>query len=239
MRAGLRVLSVRGYTVAALQAEEHATMSSHNQIFEFATEDAIAHLCDSSVRMRRMIERIGPFQMEVRATPSVFAALAQSVVYQQLHGKAAATIFERLCQLFPRPSAGPTAAGLVELDDATLRSAGLSRNKTLALRDLAARTLAKEIPTIKQAAKLDNETLITQLTAVRGIGRWTVEMLLMFRLGRPDVLPVDDFGVRKGYMLTFGKKEMPTPRELARYGERWAPYRTVASWYMWRAADIG
>ncbi len=233
------MLSVRGYTVATLQAEEYATMSVHNQIFEFATEDAIAHLCDSSARMRRMIERIGPFQMEVRATPSVFAALAQSVVYQQLHGKAAATIFERLCQLFPRPSAGPTAAGLIELDDATLRSAGLSRNKTLALRDLAARTLAKEIPTIKQAARLDNETLITQLTAVRGIGRWTVEMLLMFRLGRPDVLPVDDFGVRKGYMLTFGKKEMPTPRELARYGERWAPYRTVASWYMWRAADIG
>ncbi len=214
-------------------------MTEHNQIFEFDTHDAIAHLAASSARMRRLIERIGPFQMEVRPTPSVFAALAQAVVYQQLHGKAAATIFERLCQLFPRPSAGPTAAGLMKLDDETLRGAGLSRNKTLALRDLAAKSLAKQIPTITQAAKLDNDTLIQQLTAVRGIGRWTVEMLLMFRLGRPDVLPVDDFGIRKGYALTFGKKEMPTPRELARYGERWAPYRTVASWYLWRAADIG
>lgn len=101
------------------------------------------------------------------------------------------------------------------------------------------RVSPNRIPTITQAAKLDNETFIEQLTAVRGIGRWTVEMLLMFRLGRPDVLPVDDFGIRKGYALTFGKKEMPAPRELARYGERWAPYRTVASWYLWRAADIG
>ena len=214
-------------------------MSVHNQIFEFATEDALAHLADSSARMRRLLERIGPFQMEVRPTPSVFAALAQAVVYQQLHGKAAATIFDRLCKLFPRPSAGPTPAGLMRLDDETLRAAGLSRNKTLALRDLAEKSLAKQIPTITQAAKLDNDTLIEQLTAVRGIGRWTVEMLLMFRLGRPDVLPVDDFGIRKGYALAFGKKEMPTPRELARYGERWAPYRTVASWYLWRAADIG
>jgi 3-methyladenine DNA glycosylase/8-oxoguanine DNA glycosylase len=214
-------------------------MTTHNQIFEFDTEDALAHLSDSSVRMARLIERIGPFLMEVRPTPSVFAALAQAVVYQQLHGKAAATIFERLCQLFPRPSGGPTAAGLMKLDDAVLRGAGLSNNKMLALRDLATKSLARQIPTITQAAKLDNETLIEQLTVVRGIGRWTVEMLLMFRLGRPDVLPVDDFGIRKGYAVTFAKKEMPAPRDLARYGERWAPYRTVASWYLWRAADIG
>lgn len=214
-------------------------MSSHNQIFEFATEDAIAHLAASSARMDRLIERIGPFRMEVRPTPNVFAALAQAVVYQQLHGKAAATIFERLCQLFPRPAAGPTARGLLALDDAALRGAGLSNNKMLALRDLAQKSQARQIPTITQAAKFDNDTLIEQLSAVRGIGRWTVEMFLMFRLGRPDVLPVGDFGVRKGYARSFGKKEMPTPLELARYGERWAPYRTVASWYLWRAADIG
>ena len=214
-------------------------MDSHNQIFEFDTADAIAHLAASSTRMARLIERIGPFRMEVRPTPNVFAALAQAVVYQQLHGKAAATIFERLCQLFPRPTAGPTARGLLALDDAALRGAGLSNNKMLALRDLAQRSQAKQIPTITQAAKLDNDTLIEQLSAVRGIGRWTVEMFLMFRLGRPDVLPVGDFGVRKGYALSFGKKEMPEPQELARYGKRWAPYRTVASWYLWRAADIG
>lgn len=238
MREGVSATRIRGYTVAVLRPAEHATMTSHNQIFDFDTEDAIAHLSDSSVRMRRLIERTGPFLMEVRPTLSVFAALAEAVVYQQLHGKAAATIFKRLCELFPRPSAGPTAAGLMKLDDAALRGAGLSKNKTLALRDLASKSLAKDIPTIVQAAKLDNDTLIEQLTAVRGIGRWTVEMLLMFRLGRPDVLPVDDFGIRKGYALSFGKKEMPAPRELARYGERWAPYRTVAAWYLWRATDI-
>lgn len=238
MREGLSETRICGYTGAASRPAEHGTMTSHNQIFDFDTEDAIAHLSDSSARMRRLIERTGPFLMEVRPTLSVFAALAEAVVYQQLHGKAAATIFDRLCKLFPRPSAGPTAAGLMKLDDAALRGAGLSKNKTLALRDLASKSLAKEIPTIVQAAKLDNDTLIEQLTAVRGIGRWTVEMLLMFRLGRPDVLPVDDFGIRKGYALSFAKKEMPAPRALARYGERWAPYRTVAAWYLWRATDI-
>ena len=131
---------------------------------------------------------------------------------------------------------------LVEAGSVLQRFLGGVEHKALVLRVLAqgAQRHGEQLGAdAEQAAKLDNETLITQLTAVRGIGRWTVEMLLMFRLGRPDVLPVDDFGVRKGYMLTFGKKEMPTPRELARYGERWAPYRTVASWYMWRAADIG
>ena len=211
---------------------------SHNRIFDFATEDAIEHLAASSARMRRTLERVGPFRMEIRPTSSVFAALAEAVVYQQLHGKAAATIFERVCALFPRGKAGLSARGLMALDDEALRGAGLSRNKLLALRDLAAKSLAKEIPTFAETARMSNEEVIAALTQVRGIGRWTVEMLLMFRLGRPDVLPVDDFGVRKGYAITFGKKEMPTPKELARYGERWAPYRTVAAWYMWRATEL-
>ena len=214
-------------------------MTKHNRIFDFDTEDALTHLAASSVRMQRMIERVGPFHMEVRATPSVFAALAEAVVYQQLHGKAAATIFGRVCKLYPPSSKSITAQGLMRIDDESLRGAGLSRNKRLALRDLAQKSIAREIPTIAQVAKLDNDTVIKQLTAVRGIGRWTVEMLLMFRLGRPDILPVDDFGIRKGYALTFGKKEMPAPRELARYGERWAPYRTAASWYFWQRANLG
>ena len=214
-------------------------MTKHNRIFDFDTEDALTHLAASSVRMQRMLERVGPFHMQVRATPSVFAALAEAVVYQQLHGKAAATIFDRVCKLYPRSSKTITAQGLMRIDDESLRGAGLSRNKLLALRDLAQKSIAREIPTIAQVAKLDNDTVIQQLTAVRGVGRWTVEMLLMFRLGRPDILPVDDFGIRKGYALTFGKKEMPAPRELARYGERWAPYRTVASWYLWQRANLG
>ena len=214
-------------------------MTKHNHIFDFDTEDALTHLAASSVRMQRMLERVGPFHMQVRATPSVFAALAEAVVYQQLHGKAAATIFDRVCKLYPRSSKTITAQGLMRIDDESLRGAGLSRNKLLALRDLAQKSIAREIPTIAQVAKLDNDTVIQQLTAVRGVGRWTVEMLLMFRLGRPDILPVDDFGIRKGYALTFGKKDMPAPRELARYGERWAPYRTVASWYLWQRANLG
>ena len=214
-------------------------MTKHNRIFDFDTEDALTHLAASSVRMQRMLERVGPFHMQVRATPSVFAALAEAVVYQQLHGKAAATIFDRVCKLYPRSSKTITAQGLMRIDDESLRGAGLSRNKLLALRDLAQKSIAREIPTIAQVAKLDNDTVIQQLTAVRGVGRWTVEMLLMFRLGRPDILPVDDFGIRKGYALTFGKKDMPAPRELARYGERWAPYRTVASWYLWQRANLG
>lgn len=213
-------------------------MSSHNRIFDFDTDEAIEHLAASSVRMRRMMARVGPFRMQVRPTPSVFAALAEAVVYQQLHGKAAATIFDRLCALFPRGKAGLGARALMAISDADLRGAGLSQNKLRALRDLAEKSLARQIPTIAQAARLDNEAVIEALTQVRGIGRWTVEMLLMFRLGRPDVLPVDDYGIRKGFAITFGKKEMPTPKALAAYGERWAPYRTIASWYLWRATEL-
>src|SRR4029434_5051090 len=118
-----------------------------------------------------------------------------------------------------------------------LRSAGLSINKTRAVQDLAAKTLEGVVPTHAVVSRLSDEEIIERLTAVRGVGRWTVEMFLMFRLGRPDVLPVDDYGVRKGFAVAFGRRELPTPRELADRGERWKPYRTVASWYLWRAAE--
>src|SRR4029450_6319536 len=113
----------------------------------------------------------------------------------------------------------------------------LSRSKVLSLRDLARRAERGEIPTLAQAQRMEDEAILERLAAVRGIGRWTVEMFLMFRLGRPDVLPVDAYGVRKGFAVAFGRRELPTPRELADRGERWKPYRTVASWYLWRAAE--
>jgi 3-methyladenine DNA glycosylase/8-oxoguanine DNA glycosylase len=159
-------------------------------------------------------------------------------VYQQLHGRAAATIYARLCALFPHGHRGPTPKDVLRAPEAKLLGAGLSRAKMLALRDLAKRAAAGEIPSWAEARALDDETLIERLTAVRGIGRWTVEMLLIARLGRPDVLPVDDFGIRKGFMIGWRKRSMPKPKELAKYGQRWAPWRTVAAWYLWRATEL-
>jgi 3-methyladenine DNA glycosylase/8-oxoguanine DNA glycosylase len=201
------------------------------------TRAALKHLRTSDPSLAALIERIGPLRMEVNETHDLFLALARAIVYQQLHGKAAATILKRVCDLFPHSAPGFTAQDIAACSDDPLRGAGLSRNKLLALRDLSAKTLDGTLPTLDELHALDDETIIEKLITVRGIGRWTVEMLLIFRLGRPDVLPVDDFGVRKGYMLTCNKRKMPTPKQLKTYGARWAPFRSVASWYLWRAAD--
>ncbi len=207
----------------------------------FDADAALATLRAADPALGRTIDTIGEFvlERELRAATSVYAALAESVVSQQLSGKAAATIYGRLCALFPGNRGGPKPAQILAASDEALRGAGLSRAKTLALRDLAERSLAGEIPTLAAARRLSDDAIIERLTAVRGIGRWTAEMFLIFRLGRPDILPVDDFGVRKGFALAFGLPEQPRPKELAAYGERWAPFRTVASWYLWRRADRG
>lgn len=198
---------------------------------------AVAHIAAADPKMRRLIARIGPCRLQLRTTPSIFAALAESIVYQQLHGKAAATIFARVRALFPRARGALTAAQILSASEADLRGAGLSNAKFLAIRDLAERTQRGTIPTLAQIQNLDDEATIERLSEVRGIGRWTVEMLLMFRLGRPDILPLDDYGVRKGFSIAFGLPEIATKAELAARGERWKPYRTVASWYLWRATD--
>jgi 3-methyladenine DNA glycosylase/8-oxoguanine DNA glycosylase len=166
---------------------------------------------------------------------SVFAALARAIAYQQLNGKAAAAIFARVCALFPRGV--PTAGRLLRLPDEALRGAGLSGSKLLSLRDLARRAEGGEIPTLAEIRQMEDKVIIERLSQVRGIGRWSAEMLLMFRLGRPDVLPVDDYGVRKGFAIAFNGNEMPSPKELAAYGVRWKPYRTAASWYLWRVVE--
>lgn len=163
-------------------------------------------------------------------------ALARAILYQQLSGKAAATIVGRVEQAMPEPRFHHQ--NLERLSDAQLRACGVSGNKTLALRDLARRDKAGEIPDARSLQYLDNEAIIAKLVPTRGIGRWTVEMMLMFRLGRPDILPVDDLGVRQGVMLLDGLPEMPQPKALMLRGEAWAPYRTLASFYLWRIADF-
>lgn len=213
--------------------------TANKQVPNINTRAALKHLRTDAM-LAALIERIGPFRMEVNETHDLFLALARAIVYQQLHGKAAATILKRVCELFPASGEGCfTAKDVAGCIDEHLRGAGLSRNKLLALRDLATKTLDGTLPTLEELQQLDDENIIERLIKVRGIGRWTVEMLLIARLGRPDVLPVDDFGVRKGFMLAFNKRKMPTPKQLKVYGARWAPYRSVASWYLWRAADQG
>jgi len=215
---------------------------------------ALAHLSSVDPKLGRLIERAGSFTLRIASAQSPFEALVESVIYQQLHGKAAATIHRRLIESFGDPLAPngalpphPTAQQLLDCPNEQLRAAGLSQNKMLALRDLAAKTLDGTVPTLQQIRRMSDDNIIEHLTQVRGIGRWTVEMLLIFRLGRPDVFPVADYGVRKGFALTFGKlkptdkvtpMDLPNPEEMHKRGNRWAPWRSVASWYMWRACDL-
>ncbi|HKP12174.1 MAG TPA: DNA-3-methyladenine glycosylase [Blastocatellia bacterium] len=204
--------------------------------YAFDPQLAIAHLSQADATLARLIEVAGPFRMEIRTMHSPFEALARNIVYQQLNGTAAAAIHARVLALAGRSRLRPR--DILDATDEALRGAGLSRNKLEALRDLAAKTLDGTVPTLARLKRMSDEEIIERLTQVRGIGRWTVEMLLMFRLGRPDVLPVGDFAVRKGFSLVYRAGAMPTPKELTAYAERWRPYRTVASWYMWRAVAL-
>jgi DNA-3-methyladenine glycosylase II len=198
---------------------------------------AVAHLSSRDPRLGALLERVGPCRLEISPRHSPYEFLCESIAYQQLNGRAAATIFGRFCGLFGRRSraAHPARVGGATIEQ--LRTAGLSQAKALAIKDLAAKTLSGVVPGRAALARRDDEASIERLVAVRGIGRWTVEMFLMFGLGRPDVLPVDDFGVRKGYQRAFRKRQPPKPKELLAWGERWRPYRSVASWYLWRAAE--
>ncbi|NUS39794.1 MAG: DNA-3-methyladenine glycosylase 2 family protein [Lysobacter sp.] len=203
----------------------------------FDTAAAHAHLARCDRKLARWMEKIGPVAPDPRWRKAFdpVDALARAILYQQLSGKAAATIVSRVETAID--SGRFHCDTLARVDDAGLRACGVSGNKTLALRDLAAREERGEIPTLRQMATLDNDAIIAALVPVRGIGRWTVEMMLMFRLGRPDVLPVDDLGIRKGAQAVDRLEAMPAPKALLARGERWGPYRTYASFYLWRIAD--
>ncbi len=210
----------------------------------FDPQEAIAHLRARDKKLGSLIDRVGPCTLRLDASPSPFESLLESILYQQLHGKAAATIHRRVREFF---GGDPTPQQLIDVPDEPLRAAGVSGNKIKAMRDLAAKTLDGTVPGHAAIRKMPDAAIVERLTAVRGIGSWTVEMLLIFRMGRPDVLPVTDYGVRKGYALTFERvpksrpleaSDLPKPDVVFRRGLRWAPFRTVASWYLWRACDL-
>jgi len=203
----------------------------------FDPAQATAHLRDADAMLGNVIDAVGPFDMQIKASRSLFGALAEAIVYQQLSTKAAATIYARLEALYPRASQGFTSLHILRSPDDKLRGVGLSRAKVLALRDLAGRVAQRQLPTLEEAQGLADAALIERLTEVRGIGRWSAEMFLMFRLGRPDVLPVDDYSLRKAYAVAFRKRKLPSGEALARAGEKWRPYRTVASWYLWQTLN--
>jgi len=186
--------------------------------------------------MAELIARSRRYNITPALSIRPFDALAESIAYQQLSGKAAATIFGRVRALYPKKK-WLDPEQLLATPDEILRAAGLSRAKTAALKDLAAKTIDGTVPTGRALIRMSDDEIITRLTAVRGIGRWTVEMLLLFDLGRPDVWPVDDYGVRKGFAKTFGRRKLPTSKQLMKFGEKWRPYRSVAAWYFWRALD--
>ena len=194
------------------------------------------HLAATDPRFAALIARSKAFAPGKTVLVRPLDALAESIAYQQLSGKAAATIWGRVRALYPRRKwLDPKM--VVATPDEKLRACGLSRSKIAALKDLAAKTLDGTVPSARSLARMTDEEIIERLTAVRGIGRWTVEMLLLFDLGRLDVWPVADYGVQKGFAKTFGRKKLPTPKQFLKIGEKWRPYRSVAAWYFWRALD--
>jgi DNA-3-methyladenine glycosylase II len=210
--------------------------SSSKQLWQFDHHAAIAHLTKDDAKLAALIAKAKDFHLNIDELESPYEALLEAIAYQSISGKAAATIYGRIKALGTggRP---PTPQQILAVDPNTLREAGFSFAKIAAARDLAQKTIDGIVPTLEESHKLTDEELVTRLISVRGIGAWTVEMFLIFRLGRPDVLPIHDLGVQKGFAITYGKRKIPKPKDLLKFGERWRPYRTVASWYMWRAVD--
>jgi len=188
--------------------------------------------------MRGLVRAAGPCVLKPRRGVTPYESLVNAIAHQQLTGKAAQTILGRFRALYGDGGRHPAPEELLATGDQRLRDVGFSRAKVASLKDIAACTLDGTIPPRRTLSRLPDEEVIARLVQVRGVGRWTVEMFLMFTLGRPDVLPVDDYGVRSGYRLAYGLAEMPRPRELAEVGQRWAPYRSTAAWYLWRAVDL-
>ncbi len=204
---------------------------------DYDPDVAVDALSRADRRLGRLIERVGPFTLKMRAGVSPFQALVRAIIYQQLSGKAAGTIYSRVLALFPG-GRFPRPEQVLKTPDDAMRAAGMSRAKVAAVKDLALKTLEGVVPPRRKLNPMDDDEIISQLIQVRGVGEWTVQMMLIFQLGRPDVLPVNDLGVRKGFMLTYDMEDMPSPLEVREYGQRWRPYCSVASWYLWRAVEL-
>jgi len=201
----------------------------------YSRSAAVQHLQTQCPRLGQFISEHGPFKLKVSRDASLFEALASAIVYQQLSGKAAATIYGRFCDLFENGQ--PVAAELPPMSFEQLRAVGLSRNKVLAIQDLANRSLAGLLPNDRQLAGMDDQAVIEDLCRVRGIGPWTAQMLLIFNLGRPDVMPAADLGVQKGVQMVYRMRKLPAPAQVLERTRHLAPFRSAASWYFWRAAD--
>jgi DNA-3-methyladenine glycosylase II len=200
------------------------------------TRASAIRLAEAHPRLKALIDTVGPSKLYYDPESSVFQALTSAITHQQLHGSAARTIFARFVALFPPPFPEPRAVAEAELD--SLLGVGLSRSKANAIKDLAAKILDGTVPGREAARRMSNEELVDQITKVKGIGRWTVEIFLIFNLGRPDIFPVHDFGVRKGWALLFRKRRLPTPEELEKQSAKFSPHRSTLAWYLWRAADL-
>jgi O-6-methylguanine DNA methyltransferase len=228
-----RLLALEGVDVSLPRAP---LPRRHPDGLEYDWKAALKHVRKADPALAPVIARLGSQKLEVQRLSDPFQSLVRSIVYQQLSGKAAATILGRVLALFPG-SRFPAPATLLAMPEKSLRAAGLSGSKTKALRDLAQKAIDGVVPPLRVLHRLRDEEIIERLTSVWGIGQWSVEMMLMFRLGRADVLPVDDLGVRKGFSLVHGLPSIVSPAALVAHGERWRPYRSVASWLMWRAIE--
>jgi DNA-3-methyladenine glycosylase II len=204
--------------------------------FSFDPAAAVANLRANDEALAAVMERVGDFTLELRPIKNLFEAMLRSIIYQQLHARAAESIHGRVLAVLGKHG-GVTPEAVAKASDEDLRGAGLSANKLLAVRALAAKSLEGVVPTLREAHKLTDEELIVRLTEVRGIGPWTVHMLLIFHLGRPDVLPTGDFSIRQAFKRIYRKRQAPTAEAMIRHAKRWQPYRSVASWYLWRSLD--
>lgn len=199
--------------------------------------EAIATLKQNDPPLAAIIDQVGPCGLNQQVQPvDLFSALSEAIIYQQLSGKAAATIHRRFLQLYP-DQPFPTPDAILNTPDEVLRGAGLSRAKTLYIKDLAHHVL-HGLPTIQDLHEMDDETIIQTVTQVKGVGRWTAQMLLIFRLHRWDVLPADDLGIRAGIRRVYQLPELPDKKTVLAYGQRWTPYSTIASWYLWRSLEL-
>jgi DNA-3-methyladenine glycosylase II len=211
-----------------------AKQSVAHQSFSAATD----HLAASDLDWAALIARIGPCTLSLKAQRQPYEALVRAIAYQQLHGRAAEAILGRFLALYPgKPF--PLPEDVLATEEAAMRACGFSASKVVTIQGIAAGAQNGVVPTLQAADTLSDEELIARLVTLRGVGRWTVEMLLMFTLGRPDILPVDDFGVREGWRVLKVLDAQPKPKALAEIGKAWSPYRSTAAWYLWRAAEEG